>query len=106
MILTPTRELATKVHQIILQLLGYHAPIAAALLIGGEHMGKQLRQLRMRPRLVVGTPGRVNDHLERGSLLLHNANFLVLDETDRMLDMGFSVQIDAILKFMPKHDKR
>ena len=53
------------------------------------------------PRLIVGTPGRINDHLERGSLKLGNARFLVLDETDRMLDMGFGIQIERIIKHMP-----
>ncbi len=65
-------------------------------------MGKQLNQLRRRPRLIVGTPGRINDHLDRGNIDLGNADFLVLDETDRMLDMGFTVQLERIFKFMPK----
>jgi ATP-dependent RNA helicase DeaD len=76
--------------------------IKTALLIGGESMPKQLKQLAFRPRLIIGTPGRVNDHLLRGSLNLRNAGFLVLDETDRMLDMGFGVQIDKILQHMPQ----
>src|SRR5262249_34406444 len=59
------------------------------------------QQLRNRPRVLVGTPGRINDHLERGSLMLHDTTFLVLDETDRMLDMGFAPQIEKIMKFMP-----
>ena len=65
-------------------------------------MPAQLRQLRRRPpRLIVGTPGRINDHLERGSLRLHNTGFLVLDETDRMLDMGFGAQIERIVERIP-----
>lgn len=63
-------------------------------------MPKQLAQLRARPRLIVGTPGRINDHLKRGSLMLHDTDFLVLDETDRMLDMGFTIQIEQVMKFM------
>ncbi len=102
LILTPTRELAAQVSEVFEKLLGRHSQIKTALLIGGESMPKQLNQLRMRPRVIVGTPGRVNDHLERGSLLLHDAGILVLDETDRMLDMGFGVQIDRILKFVPQ----
>jgi superfamily II DNA/RNA helicase len=66
------------------------------LLIGGEPMSKQFHQLKNRPRLIVGTPGRINDHLKRGTLRLNDTCFLVLDETDRMLDMGFGVQLDAI----------
>lgn len=102
MVLTPTRELGKQVMDVMHQLLGPKSPIKTAFLIGGESMGKQFAQLKQRPRLIVGTPGRINDHLERGSLMLHDTNFLVLDETDRMLDMGFSVQIDRIVKYLPE----
>src|SRR5690606_3038378 len=88
LVLTPTRELAKQVLDVIHQLLGHQSPIKTAFIIGGESMGKQLSQLRNRPRIVVGTPGRVNDHLRRGTLPLQTTGFLVLDETDRMLDMG------------------
>ena len=101
-IMTPTRELAAQVLSTLQPLLAGHRDIRTALLIGGEAMPKQYQQLKQNPRIIVGTPGRINDHLERRSLNLSNANFLVLDETDRMLDMGFGVQIDRILKFMPK----
>ena len=76
--------------------------IKSATLIGGESMQKQLKQLRRRPRLIIGTPGRLNDHLQRKSLKLNETHFLVLDETDRMLDMGFTPQIEQILKYVPK----
>ena len=100
-ILAPTRELAAQVLQSLAQ-MNPSPDIKAALLIGGESMGKQLGQLRMRPRLIVGTPGRINDHLARGTLKLGSAGFLVLDEMDRMLDMGFGVQIEKIIAQMPK----
>jgi superfamily II DNA/RNA helicase len=102
LVLTPTRELAVQVLAAITQMLGKQSPIKTALLIGGDSMHQQLRQLKQRPRVLVGTPGRINDHLERGSLNLHEASFLVLDEMDRMLDMGFAVQLDRIFKFLPK----
>ena len=102
LVLTPTRELGKQIMDIMHQLLGPKSPIKTAFIIGGEPMGKQLRQLRNRPRLIVGTPGRVNDHLERGNLMLNDAHFLVLDETDRMLDMGFTVQLEKIFKYMPE----
>ncbi len=102
LILTPTRELATQVMSVLKQFLGSRSTVNTALLIGGESMGPQFQQLRNRPRLIIGTPGRINDHLERGTLMLHDASFLVLDETDRMLDMGFSSQLDQIAKFLPK----
>ncbi len=101
LVLTPTRELANQVMEVIVQLLGKNNSIKAACLIGGESMHKQLGQLKSRPRIIVGTPGRINDHLDRKSLKLTDTGFLVLDETDRMLDMGFGIQIDRILKHLP-----
>lgn len=102
LILTPTRELAQQVEKVVKQLAPMYANIKTALLIGGESMPKQLDQLRARPRVIVGTPGRIIDHLQRGSLMLHDATYLVLDETDRMLDMGFGDQIAQILKYVPQ----
>jgi len=98
----PTRELATQVMDAIKNLISNKINIKTALLIGGESMQKQLRQLGKRARLIVGTPGRINDHLKRKSLNLSATKYLVLDETDRMLDMGFTPQIEMILKFVPK----
>lgn len=100
MVITPTRELAAQVIEQLRAMLGKKSKIRSALLIGGEAMPKQLNQLRSQPRLVVGTPGRINDHLKRKTLKLNALSFLVLDETDRMLDMGFSEQIDEIMKHM------
>lgn len=102
LVLTPTRELASQVMGVLKNMIANCKNINTALLIGGESMGPQFSQLRSRPRLIIGTPGRINDHIERGSLMLHDTGFLVLDETDRMLDMGFSVQLDQIAKFLPK----
>ncbi len=101
LILTPTRELAVQVLAQIHAILGKGSNITTALLIGGEAMPKQLFQLRKNPRIVVGTPGRINDHLERGTVSFKKVGFLVLDETDRMLDMGFGKQIDSILAHFP-----
>lgn len=102
LIMLPTRELANQVEAVVKQLLGPYSTIKTALLIGGDSMPKQQAQLRMRPRIIVGTPGRIIDHLQRGSLMLHDATYLVLDETDRMLDMGFEDQIMQILKYLPQ----
>ena len=101
LIICPTRELASQVMGTISKLTLGDIRIGNALLIGGESMQKQLRQLK-RARIIVGTPGRINDHLKRKSLNLTRVNYLVLDETDRMLDMGFTPQIEIILKFIPK----
>lgn len=102
MILLPTRELAAQVQEATKQMLGKMNHIKSALLIGGDSMVKQLNQLRGKPRIIVGTPGRINDHLNRRSLKLNNADFLVLDETDRMLDMGFGIQLEEIAKYLPE----
>ena len=101
LVMTPTRELAVQVTQMLKKLLANNTYIKTALLIGGEVMFRQFAQLEDKPRIIVGTPGRINDHLARKSLKLANVDFLVLDETDRMLDMGFGVQIDKILTYMP-----
>ena len=103
LVMTPTRELASQVMSHFVSLLGKKTKIRSALLIGGDSMFKQLNQLKNKPRLIVGTPGRINDHLKRKSLQLDHLDFLVLDETDRMLDMGFSIQINEILKFAPNN---
>ncbi len=102
LVMCPTRELASQVMESIKNLLGDKINIKTALLIGGESMQRQLRQLGKRSRIIVGTPGRINDHLKRKSLNLSTTKYLVLDETDRMLDMGFTPQIEMVLKFVPK----
>jgi len=101
LVITPTRELATQVMQTLNNLIG-RGNIRTALLIGGDSMQKQLKQMRRNPRLIVGTPGRINDHLKRKTLRLNNTSFLVLDESDRMLDMGFTPQINQVLETVPK----
>ena len=101
LIMTPTRELATQVMQSMTNLIG-RGNIRTALLIGGDSMQKQLKQMRRNPRLIVGTPGRINDHIKRNTLRLNNTTFLVLDESDRMLDMGFTPQINQVLETVPK----
>lgn len=102
LVLLPTRELAQQVVTVLQQLLGRQKSIGTALLIGGDSMPKQMQALRARPRIIVGTPGRINDHLARGTLMLADASFLVLDETDRMLDMGFGIQLEKIFQYLPK----
>jgi ATP-dependent RNA helicase DeaD len=100
LILTPTRELAMQVHQALLQMAG--PEFKATLLIGGVSMSNQLANLKKQPFVIVGTPGRINDHLDRRSLNLSGTRFLVIDEADRMLDMGFGVQLDRIAKQLPE----
>lgn len=96
LVLAPTRELAEQIEQQC-RLIGKNSGLTGALLIGGASMGAQLRDLRQKPRIIIGTPGRIKDHLERGSLDIHDCNIVVLDEVDRMLDMGFVHDITHIL---------
>ena len=101
LIIAPTRELASQVLASVTPFLKHLKSIRSAVLIGGESMGKQMSQLRNRPRLIVGTPGRIHDHLRRGTVSFNNTSFFVLDETDRMLDMGFGQDLSAIMEQMP-----
>ena len=102
LVVTPTRELAAQVHQALADLLPKDSKIRSVLLIGGDPIYKQLQKLKSKPRLIVATPGRLNDHLRNRSVDLSQTKYLVLDETDRMLDMGFSIQIDDVLKHLPQ----
>ncbi|HAG91513.1 MAG TPA: ATP-dependent RNA helicase [Bdellovibrionales bacterium] len=102
LVLTPTRELAQQVGEFFRNLSKFETSITVTNIVGGVDMRKQLQALKRKPRVVVGTPGRVTDHLRRGTLNLKNTKYLILDEGDRMLDMGFAPQLDAILKFLPK----
>lgn len=97
LIVAPTRELAQQI-EMECRSIGKSGGFTGALLIGGTGMGGQLRDLRARPRLIIGTPGRIKDHMERGTLKLENCNLVVLDEVDRMLDMGFLPDVSYILK--------
>ncbi len=96
LIVTPTRELAMQVDAQIRMLLSLKSKIRSLVLIGGASMDRQIQMLSKNPRIIVGTPGRIIDHLDRNSLDLSSFNYVVLDETDRMLDMGFSAPIAKI----------
>ncbi len=102
LILAPTRELAMQVYHTIQQILGKSNPFKIALLIGGAPMFKQISELRRGPKLIVGTPGRILDHLTRGTLSLKKTEFLIIDEVDNMLDMGFSIQLEQIAEYLPE----
>ena len=97
LIVAPTRELAQQIEEEC-RSIGKGGGFTGALLIGGTGMGTQLRDLRHNPRIVIGTPGRIKDHIERGTLKLQNFNMIVLDEVDRMLDMGFVDDVTSILR--------
>lgn len=102
LVVLPTRELALQVDE-TLKKVGSGLGLRTAVLIGGESMHKQLRMLRQNPHIIISTPGRLIDHMERSRLSLNNVAILVLDEADRMLDMGFAPQIKKIMEKVPKH---
>lgn len=99
LIVAPTRELAQQIEDEI-RTIAKGSGLFGAVLIGGAAMGPQLRDLRAKPQIVIGTPGRIKDHIERGTLNLLSFNFVVLDEVDRMLDMGFVDDVREILSLL------
>ncbi|MFC1589275.1 ATP-dependent RNA helicase DbpA [Pseudomonadota bacterium] len=101
LVLCPTRELADQVSKEIRRLARAIPNTKILTLCGGAPMGAQLASLEHQPHIVVGTPGRILKHLQKGSLKLSDLKTLVLDEGDRMLDMGFHDDIMSIVKFMP-----
>jgi ATP-dependent RNA helicase RhlE len=96
LILAPTRELAEQIEKECMK-IGKGSGLYGALLIGGSSMTKQLHDLKANPQMVIGTPGRIKDHVERGTLNIASFNIIVLDEVDRMLDMGFINDMRKIL---------
>lgn len=102
LVMCPTRELAEQVGQTIRQLASRMANIKTVLLCGGKPFGPQRDSLHHGAHIVIGTPGRIEDHLKRGNLDLKSVNTFVLDEADRMLDMGFAEVMTSITQRLPK----
>lgn len=100
LVVLPTRELALQVND-SLQNIGKNFGLKTAVLIGGESMHRQLMALRRGPHIIICTPGRLIDHLEQKTARLDKVGILVLDEADRMLDMGFAPQLKQIMKTVP-----
>jgi ATP-dependent RNA helicase DeaD len=101
LILTPTRELAVQVKEDITN-IGRFKRIKAAAVYGKQPFALQKNELKQKTHIVAGTPGRVMDHIERGTLVLDKLNFLVIDEADEMLNMGFIEQVEAIIRKLPR----
>ena len=101
LILVPTRELAYQVEESLLP-FAKQCGIVTAVFVGGASMYLQRQMLRQNPRVLIATPGRLNDHLEQRTVTLREVSILVLDEADRMLDMGFKPQIERILSHVPR----
>jgi len=102
LILCPTRELAMQVSEEIRKLLKHKPGISVVAVYGGDPIGRQFRALAKKPQIIVGTPGRMLDHIRRGSIRLDALKTVVLDEADEMLDLGFRDDIETILKATPK----
>ncbi|HEY4483221.1 MAG TPA: DEAD/DEAH box helicase [Candidatus Paceibacterota bacterium] len=105
LVLLPTRELALQVEE-VLNRIGRSFGLRTVVLIGGAGMGPQVSALRGKPHVIVATPGRLIDHLEHRTVSLEHVVILVLDEADRMLDMGFAPQIKKILAVVPGPQQR
>lgn len=102
LILCPTRELAIQVSGEIQKLAKYKSGISVVPIYGGQAYDRQLRALKQGVQIVIGTPGRVMDHIERGTLVLDNVKKIILDEADEMLDMGFREDIEYVLERIPE----
>lgn len=102
LVICPTRELTLQVYQEFVKLTKYDSNIKIMTIYGGVSYEKQFKQLRQKPHIIVATPGRTIDHLERKTVDFSNVNFLVLDEADEMLKMGFQEDLEHILTDMPE----
>src|SRR5690606_11671830 len=102
LVLCPTRELADQVARELRQLGRSIHNIKVLTLCGGTPFGPQINSIEHGAHIIVGTPGRIEEHLRKQTLKLDNLNTLVLDEADRMLDMGFQESLDAILAQLPE----
>jgi ATP-dependent RNA helicase DeaD len=100
-ILCPTRELAVQVAEEIFKLSIFKRGVQSVPIYGGQSYDRQIRALRQGAQIVIGTPGRVLDHIDRGTLVLDKVKMVVLDEADEMLDMGFREDIEQILRTIP-----
>lgn len=101
LVITPTRELALQVDETFRKLAPLFS-IKTVVIIGGAPMGPQLKALKKNPRVIIATPGRLIDHMNQRTVRLSDVDILVLDEADRMLDMGFLPDIKRILKVIPR----
>jgi len=102
LVIVPTRELAIQVNENLMKVCSL-LKMKTAVLIGGDSMGRQVQALRFNPRIIIATPGRLIDHMQQKTLKLDDAEIVVLDEADRMLDMGFTPQINEVMSKVSKN---
>ena len=103
LILCPTRELAVQVAEEVYKLSAFKRSVHSVPIYGGQSYDRQIRALKQGAQIVIGTPGRILDHLSRGTLELANVRMVVLDESDEMLDMGFRDDIEEVLRAVPRN---
>lgn len=103
LVLAPTRELAQQIHEFLCSITPNPRQFHTTKLIGGQDIRKQFKSLQRKPRVIVATPGRLIDHLKRNTIQIHKVEHLVVDEGDRMIDMGFAPQLQQILKHLPEN---
>lgn len=106
LVLSPTRELAQQTYEALRDLVEKDPRFTAVLVIGGDNIDRQITKLAKRPRFIIATPGRVIDHMKRKTIDLSDVRYFVLDETDRMLDMGFRDDIQTIAYILPEESKQ
>jgi ATP-dependent RNA helicase DeaD len=106
LVLSPTRELAIQIADELHELTKYHEGIRILAVYGGQPIDRQIMALKKRPQIIVGTPGRVMDHMRRKTIRLDHLSGIILDEADEMLNMGFKEDIDIILTDTPESIQR
>jgi ATP-dependent RNA helicase RhlE len=105
LIMVPTRELASQVQE-TMQWFQREFHVFSTVIVGGESIGKQIKEIRRGQQILVATPGRMIDHLQQGTIQLKNTHTVILDEADRMFDMGFAPQIKRVFEYLPKATAR
>ena len=106
LVLAPTRELAVQIGQEMEKLAFFIPEVRIAVLYGGQPISKQLNQLKKKPQIIVATPGRMLDHMQRGTARLSAVHTLVIDEADEMLKMGFVKDVCRIIEAVPLRHQR
>jgi ATP-dependent RNA helicase DeaD len=102
LVLCPTRELAIQVSEELKNVSRFKKGVKVLPIYGGQSIDRQILALKSKPQIIIGTPGRVMDHMRRHTLKLANLRMIILDEADEMLNMGFREDIDTILKEIPE----
>ena len=105
-VLSPTRELAIQVAEEIRKFSKYMHGIKVLCVYGGQDIGRQIKALKGGAQIIIGTPGRVMDHLRRRTIRCDEVNTIVLDEADEMLNMGFREDIETILEYIPEEGRQ